>query len=460
MLDKRVFVWEKEFTRSIFRLGIPMMLQSVVAALMHIVDNVMVSTLGDVAMAGVTQANRISFLFQLTMFGAVSGAAVFAAQYWSAKDVKSIRHVMGMGLIIAVAIAALFALPTLLFSGPIMRLLIANEEARAIGASYLRVIIVTYFVQSLSLLFESILRSTEKVVLPMVASVMAIAVNTTFNYLLIGGNFGFPALGVRGAAFATIIGASVELAILIIVSYRKRYATAARIHELKIPSRAFIKKYFKIVLPVILNEGLWALGITVYSAAYGRMGDGKTIVAGIGIYDNIQQLASVMLRGVTHAAAVMIGIVVGSGDEKASILYAKRFLFGSFVVGFVAGVAVLALRDPILSIYTEITPETIAVARYIVTIYALSLWMKAMCTQLIVGMLRPGGDVVFSMFIDVAPLWVFSIPLVFICGVALKLPIETVYPLTLIEEVVKVLICVYRMRTGKWIHNLTAQQYA
>lgn len=460
MIDKSIFRWEKEFTRSVFRLGIPMMLQALVAALMHIVDNIMVSQLGDIAMAGVTQANRVSFLYQITMFGVVSGASVFAAQYWSSKDIKSIRRVMGMGLVVALLIAALFAVPSMLLSNSVLGLLIKDEAAREFGAAYLRIVAIGYFIQSLSLLFASILRSTEKVLLPMTASITAIVVNTILNYLLIGGRLGFPALGVRGAAIATIVGASLELVILVLISYKKRYATAAKPHELKIPSLAFVKKYFRIVLPVILNEGFWSLGIAVYSAAYGRMGDGYTVVAGVGIFNNIEQLASVMLRGVTHAAAVMIGIAVGSGDRKLPKLYAQRFMFGNFVVGLLAGLLVLCASGAILSVYTEISAETIAVAQYIITVYALFLWMKALCSLMIVGILRPGGDVMFSMFIDVVPLWVIGIPLIFIFGVALGWPIQIVYPMTLIEETVKTVVCYFRIRSGKWIHNLTEQELA
>lgn len=450
-----VFRWERPFVRQVLRLAIPIMIQSIVAALMHIVDNVMVGQLGPAALAGVTQANRIAFLYQLTMFGISSGAAVFTAQFWGKKDIKNIRHVMGLGLLFTVGIALLFAIPAMLMPGTLMRALIKDPAAQAEGVKYLRIMGAVYVVQGLSLLLSSVLKSTEKVRLPMIASVVAISTNTLLNYCLIFGRFGLPRLGVEGAAIATLIGATLELVLLLGVGYYKKYAIAAKPHELKVPGRDFVKRYLRVVLPVLANESFWALGILMYSVVYGRMENSSVVVSAVSIYNNIEQLASVVLRGVTHAAAVMIGMCIGAEDYDGAKLYAKRFLWGSAMVGLVAGGGVVLMCDVIFKLYSEIPAGTLEIARHLIYIYAAFLWMKSTCTQVIVGVLRPGGDVVFSMVLDALPVWVIGVPLVAIFGLVVRWPIEYVYALTLIEECLKVFIGVMRVRSGKWIRNLT-----
>lgn len=455
MLNSPVFRWERSFSRSVVRLAVPIMVQSLVVALMHVVDNVMIGQLGETALAGVSQANRVSFLFQLSIFGVVSGASVFTAQFWGNRDLKSIRHVLGLGMLLAMIIAAVFAVPAILIPETVLSILIKDPAAQAMGAQYLRIVGVGYFVQALSLLYGSVMKSTEKVRLPMTASIVAISLNTGLNYLLIFGKLFFPKLGAEGAAIATLIGSVVELLILLIVGYKKNYATAARPKELRIPGLDFVKKYLRVVIPVLLNESFWSLGVVLYSVAYGRMGDGSSVVAAISIYNNVEQIASVVLRGITNASAVMIGMCIGSGDNKNATLYAKRFLFGSAMVGLFAGILVLVIADPVLSIYRgSMNESTLNVAKTLMMYYASFLWMKSMCTQVIVGMLRPGGDVVFSMLLDVLPVWLLGVPLVFFTGVYLGWPLEVVYPLTLIEEAAKTAIGLYRMKTGKWIHNL------
>lgn len=451
MLDRRLFHWENEFSRRVLRLAVPIVIQSLVVALMYVVDNWMIGQLGDIKLGGVTQANRITFLMQVTMFGVVSGASVLTAQYWGVRDVKSIHRTLGLGTVTAMVVSLLFALPSILCPQLLIGLLVQEPEVIQAGVAYLRVIGFAYLVQGFSQVHGAVLKSTEQVKLPSVASAAAILCNTLFNYLLIFGRWGFPRLEETGGAIATLMGSCLELAILLGFSYRYRLPNAARIRDMAF-TRQEAAGYFKVVLPTVLNEGFWSLGMVMYSAAYGRMG--ATTLAAVSIYNSVEQLASVVLRGATHACAVMVGIAIGAGKKEYASLTARRMLVAGIGTGILVGAVVLCISGPIANMFGNVSQQARDSAYRLVNTYAGFLWLQAAATLLIVGILRAGGDVRFALVIDVAPVWLVGIPLVFAFGPGAGWPIQYVYMLTRIEELLKSGIALLRFRSGKWIHQL------
>ncbi|MDO4548716.1 MAG: MATE family efflux transporter, partial [Clostridia bacterium] len=441
-MDKRVYKWEKAFSHTALRLAVPVVIQSLVAASMHIVDNVMIGQLGEIELAAVTQANRISFLLQITMFGVVSGLAVFTAQYWGVRDIKGIRSTLGLGMITALCVAIIFALAAILFPERIMRILIQELPAIHAGSQYLRIIGFAYIIEALSAVYAAVLKSTEQVKLPMFATSVAIISNTILNYGFIFGNFGFPRLGVRGAAIATLIGVSFELIMLVVFSYKNSFATAARLSELKPKSKAEVKKFFRVVFPTMINECLWSLGMVMYSVAYGMMG--ASTVAAVSIFNNVEQLGGVVLRGGTHACSVMTGMSIGAGHLDEAQLTAKRMIFAHAVAGCVIGAILVFISRPIASVF-NVASETADNAVMIIIIYAITMFIAAMASAVIVGILRAGGDVKYAMILDTAPVWLIGIPLVFIFGPGQGWPVYLVFLLTRIEETVKVAIGIWRI---------------
>ena len=352
-MQPSVLRWESGFTRQLFRLAIPIALQSMVTASMQIVDNLMIGALGEIQLSGVTQANRVSFLFQIAMFGAISGASIFVAQYWGRRDVAGVRRTQGIAIAFALLVAAALGLPAILMPEAIMRLLLNSEAGVRAGAEYLSVIGFVYFVQSMSLIEAAVLKSTEQVKLPMFASLAAICTNIVFNTLLIyptrevsllGMTFTMPGagMGVRGGAIATLIGALVELFLILFFSYRYRFANAARLRELLPGSARAVRMFVAIALPVLINEALWAGGTVVYSAVYGRIGDGVSATAAAGVFSNVEQLAAIAMRALSHACGVMVGMALGAGEMDRARLYAKRFLLGHAA----SDAGLLPVRDP------------------------------------------------------------------------------------------------------------------
>lgn len=464
-----VFRWEPQFSRQLFRLAVPIALQSVVTASMQMVDNLMIGVLGDVPLAGVTQANRVSFLFQLAMFGAVSGASIFVAQYWGRRDTAGVRRTQGIAMVFGLLVAAILGIPSILMPGRIMRMLISSEAGAAAGAEYLGVIGFVYFVQSQSLIQAAVLKSTEQVKLPMFASLAAICTNVVFNTLLIyptrqaqllGLTFTMPGagMGVRGGAIATFIGASVELLLLLGFSYRYRFANAARLRELLPGSWRAVRGFAVIALPVLFNEALWACGTVMYSAVYGRIGDGVAASAAAGVFSNVEQLANVAVRALSHACGVMVGMALGAGEEDRARLYARRFLFATPLLTEAFMLCVmLPLSGPLVGIF-PVSAETARMARQMIYVLCAGIWLNAFNTVIIVSVLRTGGDVRAAALIDVGSLWVVGVPAACLAGLVFKWDIAFVYMATYLEQLFKAVVALRRYRKGRWVRNIVKEE--
>ncbi|MCL2812558.1 MAG: MATE family efflux transporter [Clostridia bacterium] len=443
--------WEPEFTRLFFRLVIPIALQNLVGASLHIVDNIMVSGLGEVSAAGVAQANRVTFIVQLFQFGVTSGAGIFASQYWGKRDVGGMRRVQGLALRLNAGIGLLaFALVQCWPQGVLSIFLPAGESFDA-GLQYLLIVSPAYLITAIDSVFQMMLRSSERARVPMTASTIAIITNTVLNYGLIYGRLGLPAMGVRGVAMSTVFATALSLSINVAVSYRKKLAPAARLQDLRLPDRTFLARFFRTISPVVFNEGLWAMGFATYSVVYGRMGDG--MVAAMAIVGTVDQLVFVLGWGIMHASSVIVGRSIGAAREEEAYLYAKRMLAVAVTMMAGMGVILLNARGPIVSLF-RYGDETLAMAEQLLLISSFFLAIRAFNAVNIVGVLRSGGDTVFSMTLDLGVLWLIGVPLALLGGLALQWTLPAVYLINQGEECLKVLIGLPRFISKKWIRNL------
>ncbi|MBR1585038.1 MAG: MATE family efflux transporter [Clostridia bacterium] len=450
---RKIIHWEPEFIRKLVRVALPIALQNLVAASAHIVDGLMVAGLGDAHYAAVTQAGRYSFLFQLFLFGAASGSSIFISQFWGKKDVQGIRKVMSLCWRITVGLALLFILGALLAPRQIMSLFLQPGESRDLAIEYISWVGLNYLFCSVDIVFSNTLRATGKPTVAMTAGIAGILTNTLANYTLIYGHFGFPALGVKGAAIATVLASLVSLLVNAGYTFRRKQPGAIQLSEMRMPEKAFSLAYIKRVLPVVANEGLWSLGITTYAVFYGMLGD--TAVNAIGVYNNVDQLMTVLVFGVVNAAAILIGNSIGAGDRDGAILISRRMLLAVEGLAVLTGALLISLRGPILGFFSKLSPETLESAAHILLIAGCVMPFRFFNTINIVGVLRAGGDTVFSMILDAGSVWVIGVPSVALATLALKLPIEGVYLFSFIEELFKIGLGLPRFLSGKWINNLT-----
>lgn len=449
------FFRDHDYYRQLVHLALPIALQNFVTSSLNMVALILIGQLGEESVAAVGLANQIWFLMNLMIFGVVSGASMFIAQLWGKQDVPNIRRVVGLTLKIALLAALFFSSVALFF--PSFALSIYSKDAAviAIGSRYLRIYGWSYIFYALSCVFSGASRSTGNVRLPLVVSTSALGLNVLLAYPFIFGFkwLGLPAMGVEGAAVAGLIARVLEcLALLISVYYDRLSPIAASgkdILEFKIQ---FLVTVMKPVLPVILNEVLWSLGITTYNIIYAHIG--TNAIAAINIIATIDQMAFVLFLGIGTATAIMVGNQIGKGNRDKAYVYGGRSLIIQGTGAMVMGVIVYSLAGNIFQLY-KVDAEVIANARIILSILSAGLWMKACNHAIIIGILRSGGDTRFSLVLDGLVIWFVGVPITAAGAFLVGLPIYFVYLLTYCEEAVKFSVGLRRYFSKKWINDLT-----
>lgn len=463
--DTRDMLKDRTFLGKALRIACPVAMQGMLNTIVNLADTMMIGTLGETAIASVGLANKYFFVFTLLVFGVVSGGGILAAQYWGNMDIKNIRRVLGLSLTIALVGSLLFAGAGFFWPEGVMAIFTESGASIRLGASYLAVAVFSYPFTAITNVYVAMLRAVGQVKLPVLTSCMAIVINIILNFFFIfsprtvavwGMSFVIPGLGlgVVGAALATLTARVLEMLVLVSVIYFKRWPVAARISEMFGYSRAFIAQFLHTASPVIMNEFMWGLGTTMYSLAYGRMGD--EAVAAITIATTIQDIVVVLFQGLSAATAVILGNEMGAGKLKRAEKYAHYFFILQFIVTIAGAVLIVLGRGLIISCYS-ITPEVEANVHTLILIFALYMPAKMFNYINVVGVLRSGGDTKMCLFLDTSGVWCIGVPLAFLGGLVWKLTICQVYALVMLEEVYKMVLGYWRYRQRKWLRNLNVE---
>jgi putative MATE family efflux protein len=431
--------------------ALPIAVQQFIMAALNMVGVVMIGQLGDVQVAAVGLANQIFFLLNLMLFGITTGSAIFTAQLWGRRDVLNIRKVLGLALTLGLAASALFLSIAELLPTAALGVYSQDPAVIALGSEYLRIIGYCFPLFAVSFCYSIILRSTGDVHTPLVVTFASLSLNTLLSYLLIFGKLGFPAMGVHGAALAVLVSRSVECLAYLLLTYRKDSPAAGRLRELFSFNMDFTKRVLKPVLPVVVNEILWSLGMTAYSAVYAHISTDS--IAAMNIISSIEQVAFVLFVAIGHACAVLVGNRIGEGDEHQAFRYAARTEAIGMLGAVGVGAIVLASAGSVLSIY-KVSPLVIDYAHRCLIILGVLLWLRTSNMILFIGIFRSGGDTRFAFFLDGVIIWVVGVPLTVIGAFIFHLPVYWVYLLAMSEEVSKWVLGVYRFFSRKWIHNL------
>ncbi len=441
----------KHFYKKFFLLMIPMALKELISSLVNLIDTIMVGNLGETSIAAVGIGNQVYFLYTVFLFGISCGAGVFAAQFWGTRNAKGMRQVLGLNLILGFFLSLLFVFAAFFLPKQIFQAFKANPAVLQEGIPYLRIVCIGYLATAITTAFDMSVCCSEKAGLPFLVRAIGLVVNVILNWVLIFGKLGVPALGVQGAAIATVIARISELIVMVSAVYGRKMLQAAKPKELfSIPKDLFVR-FFKTATPVILNEMAWALGITAYSWVFARISPDAMVV--VTIVQNIERLMLVFFHGGGNAAGVFIGKAVGAGKNKEAILYAKRLTVLSVLFATVlSGVFILA--RPLMLLPYKISASVHQTAMDMLLVTAILMIIKSTTFLLIVGVFRNGGDTRTSALIDIGSLWGIGVPVVALSGLVLGLPLLTCYTIMSVEEIVKLLLSLLRFRNGKWIRNV------
>ncbi len=439
--------------KNVLKLALPISLQQMLAASFHLVDTAMVVKLGVIPIAALGVSGRWFFLINLTFFGFASGMSVLVSQYWGIKDLKNIRKSFSMGLINSMVVGSVMTVLLFIFTPQMLGVFTNDPLVIAAGTKYLKIACWAFLPTSVAFTFSYLLRSTETVILPLITTVISVACNTALNYIFIFGKLGFPVMGIKGAAIATLISATLQMILLVTISHIKKNVAAAKIKELLDFSRDFVKKYYILALPVLANEVMWAIGVSVYNMVFGRLGSEN--YAAFTIYSSIEQLMFTFFIGICSACAVIVGKMVGRGEMKEAYTTAKKFMIYGTGLAFVVGIFVILFRNPIISLLSVPDVYTVQMVSKLLFIYAFALPLYILPFIAIVGIFRSGGDTKTGLVYDVINVWFIGVPIVAIAGFVLKLSFEWVFALMWTEHVVKTIMCLVYFKSKKWIRRLT-----
>ena len=444
-------MWNKDFLKKLFKLSLPIMLQSLFAVLGSTITTLMTGQLGDIPLAAAGLANQMFFILSLVQFGIGSGASIFTAQYWGKNDRESIYKVLGVCLMLGILISLLFMSVALFIPRIFLDIFTSDEEVIGLGIKILQIVGFSFLVTPITNSYYMVLRSTGNVRLPMVVSSSSVILNTLLGYALIFGKLGAPALGVMGAAYANLVARLFECALIIWMVYYLKTPLAVKPSHMITFDKVFLKKILDRMLPVTMNELLWSVGISAYSAVYAHINTES--IAAMNIRSSIEDLMFVPFLGITHACAIIIGNAIGSGSEEKSYNYIRQGVRIIFILGITLGSALILGRDFITSLY-NITDLTANYTRNLLTVLGAFLWLRTVNTFYFIAMLRSGGDTRFAYFMDVGSMWLIGVPSALLGAFVFKLPVYYVYLLAMIDEGVKFVLSIWRYRSNRWIHNL------
>lgn len=447
----------KELYKKVFTIGIPVSIENMIYSLMNFVDVFMVGKenvalgLGTAAVAGLGFANQVFMIFIVSLFGLNSGGGILAAQYYGKKDYKNLKKCLGITITVGLLFSFLFFLMGLFIPEKIIGIFTSDPKVLKLGTNYFRIIALIYPLIGLGYSFNMQLRAIGKNQYSLYSTIIGLCINLVGNYLFINGNLGFPAMGVVGAAIATVIARIVSVFYLIYIIYKNKLPMAGNFQELFKLSWSFIAKALKISLPVFGHEIMWVTGVSMYVIIYGRIGTEAT--AAIQVVKSISNLVFTLVFGLSSGTAAIIGQEIGAGNEENAYKYGVELLKISLVIGTAVALFVYAIC-PVVLILMKVDSAIYPLARQIVFSEGILIIIKTTGTLFIVGVLRAGGDTLWTMFADLIPLWTFAIPLTYIAGLKFGLPIALVYLCSGSDELLKMPFCIQRLKSRKWINNL------
>ncbi len=440
------------FFRQLLLLAIPIILQNLISVSLNMVDILMIGQLGEVSVSATSLGNQPFFIFTLFVFGLSSGACVLTSQYWGKRDIGSINKIITISLYFSMGLSFLFSLLVCIFPRQVLQIYTNEPAVIAEGANYLRIVGLSYLFNAFSTTVLSILRSVEKLKIQLYVTGSSVAVNAVFNYILIFGKLGAPAMGIEGAALATLIARIYECVFTGIYLFRVDRLLCYRLGRYARIDRLIFKDFIRYCLPVIFNELMWGTGISFHSAMIGRLGTGA--MTAYSITSTLERLATVAVYGFTGAASIMIGKYAGMSEFQKAYRCAITILKASVVLGLLCGGLVYFSAPLILMLY-KIDEATRQIAMHMLLAMFLTIIFRAVNNSGIVGILRAGGDIKRSLMIDILPLWLLSNPVGAVCALGFHWYAPVVYFVLNADQLLKTFLVIGRVRSKKWMNNLT-----
>ena len=446
---------DKTFYRTFAILTLSLALQNLLTYSVNLADNIMLGRFSQDALSGASLCNQLQFFLQMLVQGVGEGVVVLGARYWGKKDLKPIPDIIGAGLRFGVSIAAVLFVLALLFPTQIIRLMTNDPVIMEQAVQYLQIICFTYVIFALTNMLTASLRSIGIVKIGYIISASTLCINICLNYVLIYGHFGAPALGVRGAAIATLVSRTVELLIVIWFLKFREHTLRLNWRKLLFIDTSYIRDYIHVSLPMLVTQTMWGASSIIQTAILGNMENAAMVVPANSISVLVFQILSVVGYGAASAAAIMTGRTLGEGHKERIDQTAFTFQIMFCIIGVFTGLIILLSRGPVLQIYNTLSPEAAELTRQFITVLAIT--SVGTCYQMAAdcGILRAGGDTRFAMWNNIVFVGLICLPCAALSAFVFHFSPVVVFFCLKMEQLGKCPVIFLRVRSKKWIKQIT-----
>lgn len=446
-----MFINNKNLYKQILGIALPISLQSLISFGINIMDTIMVGKLGETKLSAASLSSQIFFIITILCFGIGGGGAILASQFNGKKHKESISKTLSIVIKLNTLIGILFLFLSLIIPSKLLMFYTDNINVIMEGIPYLKLVSLMYPLFCITVSISIILRTVSKIKISVISNIVAFLLNMIFNWILIFGKLGFPALGLRGAAIGTIISRTIECIIMIIYLFFIDKKINFTFKDLIIFDREIFKKYIQTGINVLISDAILVVGLTGITIILGKFG--YEMIAANSICSILIQLSTVLTSGIGNAALVIIGNTIGEGNIEDAKKKANTFLIISIIVGIVSGLGSLIFKGILIDSY-NVSYETKIIANKLINGAAIIMIFKVPTIVITKGILRGGGDTKFLLFIDIVFLWILSIPLG-LFSLRFKLPVTIMYLFLKSDEIAKFICCIVRMNSNKWIKDIT-----
>ena len=453
MKNKIITFQNKTFQKKLWIIALPITLQSLLYSFLGLVDILMVSQLGEAEIAAVGLGNKVFFFNLLMMVGVSHAGGVLAAQYYGAKELSGLRRSLITSLLISLLVTLPFVVFYVLSPNTVTELASNDVELLNYADQYLKITAYSFLFIAVVLPLETALRSAGDTKTAMNISFLVLPLNAFFNYLLIFGHWGIPAMGVEGSAWGTFLARAIQMILLTLFIAKWRTFVIASIEEIKTAlSILDIRRYLKLAIPMVLHDSGWALGVFVYTLIFAMIGVQELAV--ISMVSTIEQTVFALFIGVAIASGTMIGHELGAKAFDRAWQQAWTFILFVPVLAFIFVPLIIYFREPVLSFFPTLSESATTSASQVLLVLASALFIRVINFIGIIGVLRSGGDINYSTFMDIFCMWCVGIPLTFIAVKYYNFTLVEAYIIALSEELIKVLMVLHRVNKKHWLKNV------
>ena len=453
------FIGDKAFYKMVMTVAVPIMIQNFITNFVNMLDNLMIGRLGTEQMSGVSIVNQLIFIFGLAVFGALSGAGIFTAQFYGKDDNEGIRHTIRYKVIITLLIFVVATVVFLVFDDQLINLFLHESDSNgdieltlSYAKQYLRIMVVGALPFCVTQIFSSTLRETGETIVPMIAGVFAVITNCCFNALLIFGLLGFPALGVEGAAIATTISRFVECSIVLVyvIIKRSKFPYFKGVFKsFRIPRKTFKDITIK-GMPLLFNEFFWSLGMSLLSVAYSL--HGIDVVAGYSISSTVMNLANIAFISLGSSIGIIIGKQLGANQFEKAYDTDRKLITFSVLISLFIGVTVFFIGDKIPMLY-NVSDEAKEFASYFIKVCACFIPVHAFANAAYFT-IRSGGKTLITFLMDSVFIMGVNVPIAFALYYIADVPIWFSFPIIQAIDIIKVIVGMILVKKKVWLNNI------